>query len=291
MISVVSEEVKGKVYVDTGAIVHAQAEDLVGYEAFYLLMAQNSGEFQIHPFQAPPQVSIQGSWEMLLMESAQKKDETQTQFFSRRKQEEDAESIRSEKFEVPAAEIEISKPTPVDSRQLPPAASAATTSLHPRNADPVVASPQPRVRHLNPLPPAGAKASGSSSPAKEGNRQPVLRGEVPTGDTTERRRPRFREIVVCDPEGKILMQKGAANPDLRVTFLDFLTFKGRQISQGLDFGELRSLEVIGTSFLALTELTEKENIFALCVDNGASFESIRSEIREQVLHRIQDEAV
>lgn len=69
--------VQGRVYIEVGQIVHAHAGELVGEPAFNWLMAQSGGEFNLRPFTEPPQCTITGSWESLLMEAAQQRDETE----------------------------------------------------------------------------------------------------------------------------------------------------------------------------------------------------------------------
>ncbi len=66
---------QGEVYIHEGQIIHAQAGDRTGENAFNLLMAQTGGEFSVKPFTPPSQQTIQGSWEFLLMEAARKRDE------------------------------------------------------------------------------------------------------------------------------------------------------------------------------------------------------------------------
>jgi CheY-like chemotaxis protein len=71
-----NQQLRGRVYIEDGRIVHAQAGDAVGENAFYNLLSLPSGEFQLHPFEPPPKRSIEGQWEFLLMEAARVRDET-----------------------------------------------------------------------------------------------------------------------------------------------------------------------------------------------------------------------
>jgi CheY-like chemotaxis protein len=68
-------KLRGRVYIEDGRIIHAQAGDAAGEAAFYKLLAIPSGEFQLHPFALPPQRTIEGQWESLLMEAARVRDE------------------------------------------------------------------------------------------------------------------------------------------------------------------------------------------------------------------------
>lgn len=63
-------QTRGQIYIEVGAIVHAQAGDLVGTMAINRLLSLAGGEFRLKPFKAPPQRTVEGCWEMLLMEAA-----------------------------------------------------------------------------------------------------------------------------------------------------------------------------------------------------------------------------
>lgn len=67
---------RGRIYISDGQIVHAYVGDLRGEEAFNHLLGQQHGEFSLKPFTAPPEETIQDSWEMLLMEAARVNDES-----------------------------------------------------------------------------------------------------------------------------------------------------------------------------------------------------------------------
>lgn len=76
LLSVASPAVSGSIYIKDGAIVHAQAGDLRGEAAFKQLIGLASGDFKLNPFVEPPEQSIQGAWEGLLMDAAQARDES-----------------------------------------------------------------------------------------------------------------------------------------------------------------------------------------------------------------------
>lgn len=67
----------GMIFIEDGQIVHAEDTPLTGVNAFNDLLSLAGGNFQVKPFTAPPRRSISGSWEFLLMEAAQKRDEAQ----------------------------------------------------------------------------------------------------------------------------------------------------------------------------------------------------------------------
>jgi len=70
-------EMQGNIFVREGQIIHAQAGDLAGEDAFNRLMSLSGGQFNLKPFLEPPAITISGSWEFLLMEAARKRDEAQ----------------------------------------------------------------------------------------------------------------------------------------------------------------------------------------------------------------------
>jgi CheY-like chemotaxis protein len=72
-------QLRGKVYIEDGRIIHAQAGDAEGETAFYQLLSLPSGEFQLQPFESPSKRTIEGQWEFLLMEAARVHDERAAQ--------------------------------------------------------------------------------------------------------------------------------------------------------------------------------------------------------------------
>jgi CheY-like chemotaxis protein len=65
----------GQIYIEAGAVTHAAVGTLTGEQAFNRLLSLAGGEFQLKPFKAPPQRTIQGNWESMLMEAARCFDE------------------------------------------------------------------------------------------------------------------------------------------------------------------------------------------------------------------------
>jgi CheY-like chemotaxis protein len=70
-----NRETRGQIYIEAGAITHAAVGTLTGEKAFNQLMTLTGGEFQLKPFKSPPQRTVQGGWENLLMEAARRFDE------------------------------------------------------------------------------------------------------------------------------------------------------------------------------------------------------------------------
>lgn len=83
ILEVRNSQMRGQIYIDTGAVIHAATGNVSGERAFQQLLSLKGGEFQVQPFKAPPQRTIQGSWEVLLMEAARANDE-ETEFYKRK---------------------------------------------------------------------------------------------------------------------------------------------------------------------------------------------------------------
>ncbi len=66
---------QGSIFIKEGAMVHAQAGDRNGEAALNKILSLKGGEFNLKPFVDPPQHSIDGPWEFLLMEAARVRDE------------------------------------------------------------------------------------------------------------------------------------------------------------------------------------------------------------------------
>ena len=71
------QEVHGRIFIEDGNIIHAYGDGLSGEPALQRLLALPGGSFELSPFTAPPERSIEGQWESLLMEAARVRDEMQ----------------------------------------------------------------------------------------------------------------------------------------------------------------------------------------------------------------------
>ena len=70
-----NSQLSGQLYIEAGVMVHAAVGTLVGEQAVYRLLSLKGGEFQLKPFQPPPQRTVHSGWEILLMEAARASDE------------------------------------------------------------------------------------------------------------------------------------------------------------------------------------------------------------------------
>jgi CheY-like chemotaxis protein len=73
------QQVRGRIYIENGKIVHAVVGDETGEVAFQKMLALSSGEFHLQPFESPPKHTLEGQWEFLLMEAARVRDEVASQ--------------------------------------------------------------------------------------------------------------------------------------------------------------------------------------------------------------------
>jgi CheY-like chemotaxis protein len=85
VLEVSNAQLDGRIYIEKGDIVHAEAGVFKGTDAFNRLLCLRGGDFNLRPFLEPKERTIEGSWEFLVMDAAQRRDEIagQTAFFVR----------------------------------------------------------------------------------------------------------------------------------------------------------------------------------------------------------------
>jgi CheY-like chemotaxis protein len=76
LLEIKDRTVSGRIYIEDGRIIHAVVGDKTGEAAFQKLLLLAAGAFQLQPFEPPPQRTIEGQWEFLLMEAARVRDES-----------------------------------------------------------------------------------------------------------------------------------------------------------------------------------------------------------------------
>lgn len=70
ILEVHNPDLQGLIFIEAGRVVHASVQDLSGERAFFKLLSMPDGEFQVRPFRAPPQRTIDARWEFLLLDIA-----------------------------------------------------------------------------------------------------------------------------------------------------------------------------------------------------------------------------
>jgi CheY-like chemotaxis protein len=83
ILEVRNQRMHGQIYIETGAIVHATAGALTGEKAFCRLLSLTGGVFRLQPFKPPPERTVHGRWELLVMEAARVHDEEATTLITR----------------------------------------------------------------------------------------------------------------------------------------------------------------------------------------------------------------
>lgn len=213
---------QGRIFIQDGRIIHAEAGELAGEPAFNFILGLRGGEFFVRPFVPPPMQTIQGSWEFLLMEAVRQRDE------------------------AGAAETETT-----GSAQPP----APTESLAPEPGTAPVCAPltlpePPDGAGVESLAAAPVEAVGPATTA--GATEPVRR---PGADRIQEASPTRRiieEVFVCSQAGALLHEWHVRNSDLWVNFFEFLSQKARRIAMGLPLGPFERLDVSdGTTELAI----------------------------------------
>jgi hypothetical protein len=75
VLEVTSPNGTGQVFIEEGAITHAEIGPVRGEPALFQLLALTGGEFLLKPFVKPPRRTIDAHWESLVMEAARLLDE------------------------------------------------------------------------------------------------------------------------------------------------------------------------------------------------------------------------
>jgi CheY-like chemotaxis protein len=75
ILEVRNPDTSGEVFIESGAIIHAEAGKLAGTKALHQLLSLTTGEFRLIPFREPPQHTLQGPWDALLAEAARAQEE------------------------------------------------------------------------------------------------------------------------------------------------------------------------------------------------------------------------
>lgn len=214
-----ADSVEGKVFVKDGQIIHAQCAGRKGEEAFNHLLSLTGGEFDLLPFIAPPEQTISGSWEFLLMEAARQRDEGGE------------------------AEAEAGSPASVEIPDMFPVPQEAASAVERQAAPPMVApATLPKVE----LPKTVARLA-----------EPEPELPLPA----EASRPRIDELLVCSLQGEVWHEWKCANPNGRVTFLEFVSQKARQLAQGLPVGDFDRVEVNGVSTRVVAQVQAERALF------------------------------
>jgi len=81
LLEISNGKMRGRIYIERGEIIHADADGLIGESALYKVLALRGGQFSLKALERPERRTIQGQWMQLLMEAAQQRDE-ETKFIT-----------------------------------------------------------------------------------------------------------------------------------------------------------------------------------------------------------------
>ena len=139
----------GRLFIDTGQIVHAECDELTGETAFNRLLAMSGGHFNLKPFTEPPQRTLSGQWEFLLMEAARKSDEDKEAQAAVTAAAPAGETFSEEMERLTAAAVSgIAAPPEPDLTELPGAPSVPPPPLEPPSVLPPGVKSQPKVEEF-----------------------------------------------------------------------------------------------------------------------------------------------
>jgi CheY-like chemotaxis protein len=123
VLEIQAAQVQGEIYIDSGAIVHAVSGGISGEKALQRLLSLNNGQFHLYPYRQPAERTVTSSYECLLMEAAQLRDEER----GARAADKTVFITRSSTMEPnPAAEQMPAPPKPAPPRQETPSPPSAT---------------------------------------------------------------------------------------------------------------------------------------------------------------------
>lgn len=221
----------GEIFVREGAIIHAVAGKQKGEAAFNDLLALKGGEFRLKPFEEPPEETITGSWEFLLMEAARMRDEV-----SRDAPKEDAGRVSATIHPELAA---MSPPLSRSADSSPAEQGMAHTGEAEAETDP----------------------AGDSATSMETARltraaliPTVAAAEIDIFPT------RIDEVMVCSAQGDVLYEWQCSNSELWINLLEFVSQKSRQLCQGLALGKFGRLEVQGPNSRLIVQITSSRGV-------------------------------
>jgi CheY-like chemotaxis protein len=208
ILEIMAAEVTGEIYIRDGSIIHARLGQQTGEGAFYQLLSLPSGEFNFKSFAEPPAITIEGSWEFLLMEAARVRDEASQMAAINPPLETGAEPtlISSEAAGVNAAANASSLAAPLESTQ--------------RLAEPATI---PKV-------PVPVPQSASQAMAAKAQETPTLA-------------TRIEEIMICSARGEVLYEWQCVDTNERLNFLEFISQRAHQLAQGLPLGTFERVEM------------------------------------------------
>ena len=224
VLEVSTPHVQGTIFVVDGQIIHAQAGDVNGEEAFNYLMSLGGGQFHLKPFVEPPARTISGSWEFLLMEAARKRDEASD---------------------------------PLTTSPFPSVEQAAAETTAETLVAPTPSAPAQHAVESPSVPALGSESVAESEPVPAVDEGMAVRASEPV----EVLRSKIDEMLICSTQGDVLYEWQCADVNARIRFLQFLSQKSWQLRQGLPTGHFERLEIEGMKHRIVTQLEPDRALF------------------------------
>lgn len=228
----------GQIFIEQGAIVHSQVGDLKGEPAFNQLLGLSGGQFNLKPFSEPPERTISGSWEFLLMEAARMKDEI----------------LNAEAEQAEAARVAELPPTGdrTPSAQTQVATESSTDFI-------VVSEGATETEILSQMTAAGLTGLAMSDTSF--GTESFVQDSIPP-EATPPAPPRIEEFVITTGRGEVIHDFQCDRPEERLQFMEFVRQKSRQVCQGLPVGDFERLELEGLEARMVVR-TEGEHVYLL----------------------------
>ena len=224
VLEVSTAQAQGTIFVVDGQIIHAQAGDVTGEEAFNYLMSLGGGQFHLKPFVEPPARTISGSWEFLLMEAARKRDEASD---------------------------------PLTTSPFPSVEQAAAETTAETLVAPTPSAPAQHAVESPSVPALGSESVAESEPVPAVDEGRAVRAPEPV----EVLRPKIDEMLICSTQGDVLYEWQCADVNARIRFLQFLSQKSWQLRQGLPTGHFERLEIEGMKHRIVTQIEPDRALF------------------------------
>lgn len=235
LLEINTKELRGFIYIHEGQIIHAEAGDRSGPEAFNFLMGLTGGEFVQKPFAAPEHRTISDSWEFLLMEAARKRDE----------------SVGGEEASDPGPPHTVETQQPLARNNN---GNGAPSVGHSRWGD-------------TPLSQIGSVRSQSQPPPRKPSvpRPPEPQTNfftrLPVPSTVDAHRPEVAEFIIFSSQGDLIYEWQCHDVNARVNFLEFLSQKAQLLCQGLPMGHFERFEVFGSKSRIITQMENDHAVF------------------------------
>ena len=271
ILEIVTGRARGLIYICDGAIIHAEKANLRGELALNSLLSLSGGEFNLLPFAEPPERTIQGQWEFLLMEAARLQDEKSGEDGSAPEDEEGCnpepaapETSKPAKlapvvpaaldsfpdmFKPASAKVEPAKITPVkvetpkQPRQMPAALDSFPDMFKPPQVKPVApVAPEPAPV----APVADAAPDAMPDVFRFGDNKsytPAQTTTVEVEPTVETAPVQIEEVLLCSGTGEVLHDWQCKSPDQRLALLELAGLHGAQIAAAGMFGRFERLEI------------------------------------------------